>query len=70
MSVTCPRCKGLMVEESFDDLEYTTGLAFTGLRCLICGEIVDRVISQNRILRPEPLESRARIKAATGVVAV
>ena len=69
MRMTCPRCKGLMVEESFDDLEYTTGLAFPGLRCLICGEIVDRVISQNRILRPEPLESRARIKAATGVVA-
>jgi len=43
----CPRCGGLMVQESFMDMLDTT-LDFLGCRCLICGEIVDAGIVENR----------------------
>jgi hypothetical protein len=42
----CPRCGGLMVQESFMDMLDT--LDFLGSRCLICGEIVDAGIVENR----------------------
>jgi hypothetical protein len=45
----CPRCKGLMVEERFEDIRQGTGpLCFDGWRCVICGEIRDPVIETNR----------------------
>ncbi|MBI4401828.1 MAG: hypothetical protein HY581_09380 [Nitrospirae bacterium] len=62
----CPRCKGAMVEDVFEDLRDDTGsLNFTGWRCIICGEILDPVIVTNRESRPEPLLGRARKKFAT-----
>ena len=42
----CPRCKGVMAQEVFEDLLDDTGnLSFNGWRCLICGEILDPVIA-------------------------
>ena len=45
----CPRCESLMVNESFYDLLDDTGqLSFEGLRCLVCGEVLDPLILKNR----------------------
>ncbi len=61
----CPRCQSLMVQETFVDWESDTGaLYFTGWRCITCGDIVDPLIVQNRICRPEPVHGRARSKKA------
>jgi hypothetical protein len=44
--MNCPRCTGLMVR---DDLQDETGLArFVAWRCVICGEVLDPVILENR----------------------
>jgi hypothetical protein len=41
----CRRCNGMMVFEKFyGDSEY-----FFGWRCVVCGEIVDQVILENRL---------------------
>ena len=42
----CSRCGGNMIHESF--LGPTE--RFTGFRCLICGEVIDPIILQNRWL--------------------
>lgn len=61
----CPRCKGVMVKEVFEDLFDDTGsLCFNGWRCLTCGEILDPVIVNNRGTRRSPLLGRARKKFA------
>ena len=57
----CPRCHNLMVEETFVDLQVSPSVSsFTGWRCMICGEILDPIILQNRTLHPEPQYGRAR----------
>ena len=54
-----------MAQEVFEDLLDDTGsLSFKGWRCLICGEILDPVIANNRWAHPEPLVGRARKKFA------
>ncbi len=61
----CPRCRNVMVEEYFQDLRDDTGsLRFKGWRCIICGEILDPIILQNRATRPKPFGGRARPKKA------
>ncbi len=46
----CLRCDGLMIAERFYDFEDDTGQnCFDGLRCLVCGEIVDTTILINRM---------------------
>ncbi len=41
----CHRCKGMMVYEKFyGDCEF-----FYGWRCVVCGEIIDQVILENRL---------------------
>lgn len=54
--MSCPRCGGLMVDERFCELLYEAGRdSFEGMRCLLCGEILDPVIMMNRmsgIFRP------------------
>ena len=45
----CERCNGLMVREQIDDLQgMNRDLCATGYRCLLCGDLVDRVILENR----------------------
>lgn len=51
----CDRCGGLVVSERFYDWMSDSGsLDFEGLRCLVCGEIVDPLILVHRRQRPEP----------------
>ena len=64
--MTCPRCKGVMVQDIFEDLHDDTGvLFFQGWRCVTCGEVLDPVIASNREARPAPMLGRARKKFAT-----
>jgi hypothetical protein len=42
----CLRCRGAMIYDKF----YGPHEQFWGLKCLICGEIVDPVILENRQL--------------------
>jgi DNA-directed RNA polymerase subunit RPC12/RpoP len=42
--VRCHRCSGIMVNQRF----YGPGKPFWGWRCLLCGEIFDPLISENR----------------------
>jgi hypothetical protein len=59
----CPRCHNLMVEETFVDQETSPSVSsFPGWHCLICGEILDPIILQNRTLHPEPQDGRARTR--------
>ena len=55
----CPRCKGMMVKERFQDIQDDTGqIYFHGWRCLVCGEILDPVIVTNR--QQPPVRRRRR----------
>jgi len=40
----CPKCKGLMMLDRFSDFF----LVFYAWKCLNCGAIIDRTISNNR----------------------
>jgi len=40
----CPKCKGLMMLERFSDFF----LAFYAWKCINCGAVIDRTISNNR----------------------
>ena len=42
----CLRCSGILIYENF----YAAGEEFWGWKCLICGDIVDSVILENRKL--------------------
>jgi hypothetical protein len=46
--MTCQRCKGLMVEDRFFDLLDSSIQSNRAWRCIICGEITDMTIVDNR----------------------
>jgi len=46
--VTCERCNGLMVREQICDLQGRSSLCVDGYRCLLCGDMVDALILENR----------------------
>ena len=46
----CLRCEGLMVSEQFYDFLDNRSNDFTGYRCLVCGEIQDPIIAQNKMV--------------------
>ena len=49
--IGCPRCQGLMVAEPFVDLmEFSHAEECFALRCVQCGEMIDRTIIRNRKL--------------------
>ncbi len=52
----CTRCAGLRVPE----IIYEGGSRVLALRCVHCGDIVDRVIALNRRRRHFPKPSRGR----------
>jgi hypothetical protein len=49
----CQRCRGLMVCETFDDLNIATHSLYSTARCINCGCIEDAVIRTNRFRRSE-----------------
>lgn len=45
----CERCDGLMVSEQIYDLHgMNSDLCVNGYRCLLCGNLVDAMILENR----------------------
>lgn len=46
--MTCRRCKGLMVEDLFFDLLDSSIQNNQAWRCVICGEVTDKIILNNR----------------------
>ena len=52
----CNRCAGLRVPE----IIYEGGSRVLALRCVLCGDITDRVIVLNRQRRPYPKPNRSR----------
>ncbi len=47
--MTCERCHGLMVSEQIYDLQWmNSDLHVDGYRCLLCGNLVDATILENR----------------------
>ena len=50
--MNCSRCRGLMIEDQFLDLEGAFGEMWaTSLRCVNCGFVHDAVIEQHRQAR-------------------
>lgn len=57
----CPRCKGMMFEDRFQDVKDEAGqMSFEGYRCPACGEVLDPVILKNRSLRSPVTPGRKR----------
>lgn len=47
--MTCERCEGLMVSERISDMQgMSSDLCANGYRCLLCGNLVDELILENR----------------------
>jgi len=62
--VKCYRCGGIMIHEKFYGLEDD----FFGWRCIICGEILDPVILENRLAQRQQnsmFRDRARRRGAS-----
>jgi hypothetical protein len=55
----CIRCGGTTVYETF----YGPHKEYGGYRCMICGDIVDPVILQNRMMRTNPQTIRSEARA-------
>lgn len=52
--MTCSRCRGLMIEDHFVDLEGAFGEMWTtSWRCVNCGHVYDAVIEQHRLAQQE-----------------
>ena len=45
--MNCLRCQGLMVSIRLEDAG-SSSLCFSGWQCLMCGEVIDSVITANR----------------------
>ena len=55
--MTCKRCDGLMVSERICDLQgMSSNLCADGYRCLLCGNIVDTTILENRRRSTDAIE--------------
>ncbi len=70
--MTCPRCQGLMVSITLEDREWSVpGEPVLGWRCVLCGELVDETIVENRksVLEPEHHRARIRFPALVGAAA-
>ena len=60
--MTCERCDGLMVSERIYDFQgMSSDLCVDGYRCLLCGNIVDATILENRRRSIEAVGSIALI---------
>lgn len=61
----CERCNGLMVTDSLIDLqESSIPMWMKGRRCVSCGNIVDPLIQQHRIIQRAGAERLLRTEEA------
>jgi hypothetical protein len=66
--MACQRCWGLLVCETFDDLNIETDSLYTVTRCINCGCIEDAVVRANRFRRSEKMRVSPRRRGRTGDV--
>ena len=60
--VSCPRCHGMMVTITLEDVNGTKRREpLLGWRCLLCGEVLDSGIQDNRKAHQHPVKNRARL---------
>jgi len=48
----CPRCRGLLVRETFGELREEAERMYSATRCINCGSIEDSVVRANRLSLP------------------
>ncbi|MGH7255916.1 MAG: hypothetical protein ACREI3_09075 [Nitrospirales bacterium] len=69
--MTCLRCQGLMESLTLKDVDNPTN-CLPGWRCLLCGEVMDAGIAENRHGHPDAVKNRARppgtVPAGTGAL--
>lgn len=66
--MVCQRCRGLLVCETFDDLNIETDSLYTATRCINCGCIEDAVVRANRFRRSEKMRVSPRRRVRMGNV--
>jgi hypothetical protein len=64
-SISCPRCGGMMVIEQLQEIRDDRGESSDGLKCVLCGELLDRVILENRSKETPPARPRRPRQART-----
>lgn len=57
--MTCQRCQGLMVEDRFFDLLDSSIQNNQAWRCVICGEVRDKIILNNRSVQSRTNDLRS-----------
>jgi NADH:ubiquinone oxidoreductase subunit B-like Fe-S oxidoreductase len=65
----CQRCGGLLIRETFDDLNIETHSLYSATRCINCGCIEDAVIRTNRFHSSERTRVIPRRRVRKGDVA-
>jgi hypothetical protein len=64
--MNCLRCQGLMVPTRLEEATgAASGESLSGWKCLLCGEVIDSVISANRTGHLEPRPNHARLPYGT-----
>jgi len=66
--MVCQRCRGLLICETFDDLNIETNSLYNATRCINCGCIEDAVVRANRFRRSENMRVSLRRRVRTGDV--
>jgi len=61
----CPRCQGTMIVDYFVDMAMSGEMWMPGLRCLMCGEIVDPLIEHHRQRQRDHREIVSAISRST-----
>lgn len=66
--MVCQRCRGLLVWETWGDLNVETNPLCTTTRCINCGCIEDAVVRANRFRRSENMRGTLRRRGRTSDV--
>jgi len=61
--MNCLRCHGLMVTIRLEDAG-SSSLWYFGWQCLLCGEVIDSVITAHRKVFHGPMGRRGRVRYA------
>jgi hypothetical protein len=66
--MSCQRCKGLLIRETFGDLSEGTVCMSPATRCINCGYIEDSVMRANRLCPPAAKRAVPRMTVRKGGV--
>ncbi len=66
--MVCQRCRGLLVCETFNDLNIETDSLYRVTRCINCRCIEDAVVRANRFRRSEKVRATPRRRVRMGNV--